>query len=553
MTPTAHLPPLIERLLDPAAYPHPVEAVTLIQTHVSYLLLAGPYAYKVKKPVDMGFLDFRTLADREHFCRRELTLNRRLCPTMYLAVVPIVEAAGQVRVGGDGPPVEWAVQMLRLPAERMLPALLAAGAVTPADVTRIAERLAAFHATAATGAEIDAFGAPATVRHNIEENFAQLQPFVGQTLPPGHARRLADAADTFLRDHPGLFADRIQRHHIRDCHGDVHAGSICLTDDLAIFDCIEFNDRFRYGDVAAEVAFLAMDLDHYGRADLAWAFVAAYARAAGDHGLASLLDFYKAYRAVVRGKVESFRSAQASVPEPERQAAAAAAREYFDLAFTYAGGVARPALLITCGLMGTGKTALAGALARRLALVHLSADATRKRLGGLRPTDHAYTAFGQGLYSPEMSRRTYDALLADAYTWLGRGCSVVIDASFKRAGERARARALAASLDVPFAAVECVCPAAIVRQRVTDRLTAPGTLSDARWELYAAQRADFDPVVDLHPDEHLTVDTTAPLETCAEQMRAWLAGEAGRWRQEPIRTGRTASPPVDGVDAGSPT
>ncbi|MCC6626062.1 MAG: AAA family ATPase [Chloroflexi bacterium] len=539
MTPTTLLPPLIERLLDPAAYPHPVEAVTLLQTHVSFILLAGPYAYKIKKPVDMGFLDFTSLADRERFCRRELALNRRLCPAIYLAVVPITDMGGLTRISGEGPPVEWTVQMRRLPAERMLPTLLAMDAVAPVDVARIAERLAAFHAEAATGGEIDDYGTPALIRRNVEENFAQLQPFVGQTLPPGHARRLTDAAGAFLRDHPGLFADRIRRRHIRDCHGDVHAGSICLTDDLAIFDCIEFNDRFRYSDVAAEVAFLAMDLDHYGRADLAWAFVAAYERAADDHGLASLLDFYKTYRAVVRGKVESFRSAQSSVPAPERAAAAAAAREYFDLAFAYAGGVARPALLITCGLMGTGKTALADALARRLALVHLTADATRKRLVGLRPTDHAYTAFGQGLYSPEMSRRTYDALLADAYTWLSRGCSVIIDASFKRASERARARALAASLDVPFAAIECVCPADVVRQRVTDRLTVPGTVSDARWDLYAAQRADFDPVVELRPDEHLLVDTTAPHETCAEQVRAWLAGEAGRWQQEPIRAGRT--------------
>lgn len=529
-----HLPPLICALLDPAAYPSPVDQVTLIQTHVSYLLLAGDRAYKIKKPLNLGFLDFSTLDQRRYFCHHEVELNRRLCPQVYLGVQPITMLHGRARIGGAGPPDEWAVVMQRLPAERMLPTLLATDQIGVTELSAIARRLAEFHAGAATGGEIDQYGAVAAIRRNTDENFLQLQPFIGQTLLAGQYTHLKAAADRVLSRQASLFAQRIAEGRIRDCHGDVHAGSICLADEVLIFDCIEFNDRFRYGDVAAEVAFLAMDLDHFGRADLAWQFLEAYRHYAGDTTIGAELDFYKAYRAIVRGKVESLRSIQPEVPAAERVAAAGAARAYFDLAFAYTGGIARPTLLICCGLMGTGKTTLASALSQRLAMVHLASDRIRKRQAGLALAIRRHDPFGEGLYASAMTERVYAALLAEATTWLKRGVGVILDASFTRRADRDHARALAAALDLPAVVVETTAPEDVIRQRLEARLTEPGTISDGRWEIFAQQRDDFEPCRELPTDQHLVIEMTRPLDNAIDQVREHLAHLVDLRLREPL-------------------
>jgi len=230
------LPPLVRRLLDPAAYPVPAEKVALVQTHISCIFLVGPRAYKVKKPINLGFLDYSTLELREHFCRREVELNRRLAPDLYLGVEPIVETSQGVRVGADGAPQEWCVVMQRLPEERLLSSRLTAGDVNPDQIRAVARQVAAFHRIAPTGGEIALFGQPAAIRVNTEENFTQLAPCVGRTLSAEHLVRIHAFTEAFLQQNPRLFADRIAQHRIRDCHGDLHAGSICLTDPIQIFD-----------------------------------------------------------------------------------------------------------------------------------------------------------------------------------------------------------------------------------------------------------------------------------------------------------------------------
>jgi aminoglycoside phosphotransferase family enzyme/predicted kinase len=516
------IPPLIRSLLDPAAYPIPAEKVSLVQTHISYIFLVGTRAYKVKKPVNLGFLDYSTRDLREHFCRREVELNRRLAPELYLGVEPIVATSQGIRVGGDGEPVEWCVVMQRLPEEQLLSTRLSAGDVTPDQITAVARQVANFHRVAQTGGEIDIFGQPATIRVNTEENFTQLAPYVGRTVSANHLARIRAFTEAFLLQNRPLCARRIADHRIRDCHGDLHAGSICLADEIQIFDCIEFNDRFRYSDVAAEVAFLAMDLEHFGRSDLAWHFVDAYRQAAGDGIPDDLLAFYACYRAVVRAKVESFKLDEPGFTADERATTRERASVYVDLALTHTGVTARPALVLTSGLVGSGKTTVARELAHRFALVYLSSDVTRKHLVGLDPTEHRYEAFGEGIYADDLSRRTYAALLAEATTWLSRGISVIVDASFKHQAERDLARELAEDRGVRLVVLECVCPEEELHRRLDQRRLTPGEASDARWELFARQKGDFDLWKEIDQAEHVVVRTDQALAHCVEQVRPRL-------------------------------
>ena len=358
------LPPLVQDLLRPEAYPHHPQRVELAQTQMSFVFLTGELAYKVKKPVDLGYLNYTTLEKRHHFCQQEVALNRRLAPQAYLGVVGIVQEKGHHFVEREGEAVEYAVKMRQLPRERMLDYLLRAGQATPSMLERVGEIVARFHRQAATSPQISTFGSMEAITTNAEENFSQTRERVGHTIPRERYDAIVDYTRSFLKQRTGLFQRRVAGGRIRDCHGDLHAAHICLEDGIPIYDCIEFSDRFRYSDVASEVAFLAMDLDRYGRPDLARAFVSAYLRVSGDGEMAELLPFYLCYRAYVRGKVEGFKLADPHIPTPEKAAARSAARHYLDLSYLYTRGGRRPRGRITVGLVGPGKTARAPARVR---------------------------------------------------------------------------------------------------------------------------------------------------------------------------------------------
>jgi len=302
---------------------------------MSFIFLAGEYVYKIKKPVNLGYLDYTTLEKRHFFCRQELELNRRLCPDVYLAVVPIVEEEGRFRIEGKGKAIEYAVKMKRLPQDRMMDVLLPQGQVTPGMVARVAEKLVSFHRKAATSPEIAAFGKLDVIRHNCDENFAQTEKYIGLTVLKAEYERIQGYSDDFMKTNAGLFGKRVREGRIKDCHGDLHAAHVCLTDDICIYDCIEFNDRFRYSDVASEIAFLAMDLDRYQQAGLSRHLVNTYVELSHDEELLRLLDFYKCYRAYVRGKVESFKLDDQLISEGEKAKALESARSYFQLAESY--------------------------------------------------------------------------------------------------------------------------------------------------------------------------------------------------------------------------
>lgn len=512
---TAQLPPLIQALLDPKAYPHPADSVSLIQTHISYILLAGEYVYKVKKPVNFGFLDFSTLGKRRYFCYQEVKLNRRLCPQVYLGVVPIIEREGKFALAGRGKVVEYAVKMRRLPQERMMDRLLAQGEVTEDMVQAVADRLAEFHQRAETGPRVERYGGLATVQRNWRENFQQTEPYIGVTIPAEDFSYLRDYVRSFIRRYRRLFQRRGREGRVRDCHGDVRAEQVCFTDDVCIFDCIEFNRRFRYSDVASEVAFLAMDLDYFGHSELAVAFVRRYAQVADDPEMMPLVNFYKCYRAYVRGKVEGFRLGQPEIGQEEKEAATARARRYFDLAMAYALQPQRPSLIITCGRVGTGKSTLAAALADRLPMAIISSDVVRKELAGIVPTEHRRVAFGEDLYSPEFTRRTYQEMMGRAWHQLTGGESVVLDATFGQRWQRDWARRLAEAAGADFLCVECVANEKEIKQRLEQRQGDATAVSDADWNIYLGQKQSFEPIGELNPHQLLVVDTTRKPEDSA--------------------------------------
>lgn len=327
--------------MDPAAYPEPTSRVELIQTHISFVFLTDHYAYKVKKPLDLGFLNFTTLRRRHFYLHEELVLNRRLCPEIYLAVLPIVVHQAGVKVGGKGRPREYVLKMRRMPQERMMDEVADRGELTRGVMDRIIARLVPFYQQAATGPRINKFGEPSIIAYNHEENFSRTLPLVGQLLSRELFEEIRAFARSFLTRMRPLFLKRIREGRIRDCHGDLHMKNICLADGIYIFDCIEFNPRFRYGDVAADIDFLAMDLDFHGLGDLSRYFVEGFAAAARDPELLVVLDFYKCYRAYVRGKINAFAAQDPELTPEQQQGARRAAQAYFSLAGQYAEEGAR--------------------------------------------------------------------------------------------------------------------------------------------------------------------------------------------------------------------
>ncbi len=515
------LPPQIEGLLSPDAYPHVVESVELRQTHISYLLFAGEFVYKVKKPLDLGFLDFSTLEKREHYCREELRLNRRLCQRTYLDVVPVVSAAGEFKVETEGDIVDYAVKMRRLPEEGMMTPLLERGAVTSELLAGLARRIADFHATSERSDEIDRLGGLETAMVNWRENFEQTEAFIGRTIDEQQFREIQSFIEAVAERDADLFEQRVRDGRVRDGHGDLPADAVCFVGDgVCIFDCIEFNERFRYSDVAADIAFLAMDLEFRGRRDLSDELLGRYLAFTLDSTLPLALPFYKCYRAYVRGKVDGFQLDQPEIADEQKAQVTKAARRYFALAHAYAMQATPRTLIITVGLSGSGKSSLANALAARLGAVILSSDVVRKRLLGIDPTERRTEPIDAGAYSPDVSARTYGALLDEAGVWLERDKPVILDASYLQREQRQAALRLAHETNAGFLALECVADESLIRERLSEREGEERVVSDGRWEVYQAQQERREPVDELSHSSHVVVETARAL---VEQIDAVVA------------------------------
>jgi aminoglycoside phosphotransferase family enzyme len=326
---------IVEALMKPEVYDEEPGKIELVQTHISFVFLTRNFVYKVKKAVDLGFLDYTTLEKRRFFCEKELELNRRLCEGMYLEVVPI-NRSNVIKIKGEGRPIEYAVKMKRMPQEKMMNKLLEENKVDNKLIDEIAKIIAEFHSKAETNKRISKFGSLTIIETNWKENFDQTREFVGKTISSEDFKLINEKIEHFTKRNVPLFKKRMAEGRVRDCHGDIHSGNIFVTDRIYIFDAIEFNERFRYSDVASDVAFLAMDLDFKERTDLSKFFAERYVEYSGDQELMKLLPFYKCYRAYVRGKVTSFKRKDHSINREEKNVAMKEAQAYFKLASTYA-------------------------------------------------------------------------------------------------------------------------------------------------------------------------------------------------------------------------
>jgi hypothetical protein len=488
---------MIHALLDPAAYPHGTGEIGHLHTHISEIFLAGDYAYKVKKPVDLGFLDFTTRDKRLRACRDEVRLNARLAPQIYLGVCAICLQDGRYRIVDEdgcaqrGEVADYAVRMRRMPQEGMLDQVAGAGRLTREQMQAIAVQLARFHRSAERGPHIDAFGTPAYVARPIRQNFSQTEKFIGDCLSRAQFERLRDYSESFLRTHAGLFEERIAARHIVDGHGDLHLRNMCwYHDEVVIFDCIEFNQALRAGDTLNDIAFLTMDLDARGLTPLGNEFLNTYLEQTGDYRGVALLDFYQVYRACVRGKVAAF-LLDAADSEAERSGARREAAAYFTLAERYVTP-RKPGLIITCGLSGSGKSTIARQVAESLDGIQVRSDNLRKQLAGMAPEQRDESAFAQGIYHPQMTQRTYDAMLQHARVITGSGRWAILDATYPTPQHRSGAAGMARALGLPYAILYCSAPRAELLRRLAARSAAGTDVSDATGAILQAQAQHFE-------------------------------------------------------------
>jgi aminoglycoside phosphotransferase family enzyme/predicted kinase len=517
----------VEALKLPDAWPHPVRDLELIETHCSWVFLTGEFAYKIKKPVNFGFLDFSTLEKRRHCCREELRLNRRLAPELYLDVVPI--AGSPPRVGGPGAPVEYAVKMRQFDMDCGFDRLAQRGALLPEHVDATASVLAGFHATAERAGDDSGFGDPGAVARQVLENFDQVEPHLDEQSPGSRARfdRVAAWSRSACERCAEAFAVRLAEGFVRECHGDLHLRNIVWWQGNVLpFDCIEFNPALRWIDVMSELAFLLMDLDDHGLPGLSVRLLNAYLEHTGDFEGLKVLRFYQAYRAMVRAKVESLRLAQLDVLDEQ---GVEAMETYLRLASGYTRAP-EPRLVIAHGLSGSGKTYVSQQLLEAAPLVRLRSDVERKRLFGLAPTAASGSGQDSGIYTHGASERTYDRLAQLAGQLLKDGWSVLVDATFLDRRERDRFRAIADFCHCPFAIMHCKADMDIQRQRVTDR---QGDASEANVSVLEHQLETVQPLGEDELEVTIAIDTTG--EPRLGALLEFLGHSIGARRGDPSR------------------
>lgn len=531
-----NVPEAQERLIifleSPESYPHRPDKITAIQTHISWVFIASPLVFKVKKPVNLGFLDFSTLEKRRYFCQREIELNRRLCPEIYLDAIPIYETKSGFSFKSPGEIVEYAVKMKELPHGWFLNELLEKNLVGQNEINRVISKLHRFYQAETPTREIEQWGVPEKLKISTGENFAQVEPFVGKTISSAALEAIRHYTNRFYTANDNPFRERIEHCRILDCHGDLRLDHVHLTPETTtIFDCIEFNDRFRFIDIANDLAFLAMDFDFQGRSDLGNLFLRNAARELGDAEMPKMVNFYKCYRAFVRGKVESIQRTESETTDPKEYEKRAA--RYFRLALEYAIARSEALVLVVMGRIGTGKSTIAKRLASELNWRVISSDETRKTLAGVPLTQRTPPELRNKIYSKRVTRQTYKKLVEDGFTAIG--CSlgrrsrpqgahsgVILDATFSTRALRVFLRDECNKANVRCQFVELDADHAEIKKRLKVRDKKTGETSDARLKDFDKLNAAYESPSELVP--HLIrVSTRTAISNAVKAILLCLA------------------------------
>jgi aminoglycoside phosphotransferase family enzyme/predicted kinase len=503
---------LFDHLKNPKFYGPKVTSVTLLQTHISYVALTGTYAYKIKKPVNFGFLDFSTLEKRKFFCEEELRLKTRLCPEIYLDVLPITQMDSTLTLNGGGTIVEYALQMKQFPQENIMTYMLQQGKISEETIDGLIMILDDFYQTQEPTPEIKQYGNLSSVKQNIDENFEQTKPMINVTVPKEIFSYIQKEVTQFFEQRKNVFSQRIQENKIYDCHGDLHSGNIVVTENaIYIFDCIEFNERFRFCDVASDIGFLAMDLDYLNHPYISSYFIEKYVEKSKDTNVYLLLNFYKSYRAFVRGKVYGFQLNDPHIDSAVKNQLLTSAKKYFELSRYYTQlfsldlHTTNPLLFLVTGLSGTGKSTVAHKIAVDYHATLINTDIVRKDTAGIDRYEQHHDQINTGLYDPKRIEKTYEQVMDSAARLLKKGQHVVLDATFQKKKYRGMAAQIAKTHHARMIRIHCICPDVVVKKRLDDRVKKK-SISDGRWEIYQAQKTAYEPLTDN--EKHLIIDTS---------------------------------------------
>lgn len=509
---------IFQAMEDPLFYPHPVSIIQQMDTHISKVFLTGDYVYKIKKPVDLGFLDFSSLEKRRYYCCREIILNRRLTKDIYLDVVAVTRDSGRIVLEGKGEPIEYAVRMRQLSDSRSFQHLIKSGKISKVDMVALGSLLARFYLETPKSELLHTDEGWKNINNACKENFRQTKDSCNTLLDKDIWEIVQGATLSFLKNRQSYFNHRFANDKIRDCHGDLRCGHIYFTDTgIQILDCIEFNDCLRHIDVVSDLAFLLMDLDFNEEPGLGDCILNEFFRHTNDVDSILMLAFYKCYRAMVRCKVNCIFLQSQDLAQEEKKQVHLDAITYLDLASQYALQFFRPCIWVVCGKPATGKSTIAKKLSKIFAIKMIRSDAVRKQLFGLAPHESGVEVFGEKIYSPQATSLTYGKLLCQAQEEIEAGHSVILDATYSSEKSRREVISLAKDKGIKLIFIECSAREEILKARLLERDLGP-SVSDARIDHFEKLNARYERFRYAENALHIHVDTGLQVDDVIRQI-----------------------------------